>query len=138
MLLPKHLKKWLYCNVSPFETHMQIPSYNSYEKYEQLTYCTFYLTFAVCFCSIPCQHTVCVSVMRRVCNLLQITSASSEPSAHSASPSQRHLAGRHCPLLQAKSVVAHVFFPVEREENCLKTTMKTSSGKTLITTLYWS
>lgn len=46
-------------------------------------------------------------------HLLQIASASSEPSAHSGSPSQRHLAGTHCPFLQAKSVVAHVFFAVE-------------------------
>lgn len=46
------------------------------------------------------------------CYLLQIESASSEPSAHSTSPSQRHLAGRHCPFLQVKSVAAHVFFAV--------------------------
>lgn len=50
--------------------------------------------------------------------LLQIASASSEPSAHSGSPSQRHLAGTHCPFLQAKSVVAHVFFAVETKVTC--------------------
>lgn len=48
--------------------------------------------------------------------LLQIASASSEPSAHSGSPSQRQRAGTHCPFLQAKSVVAHVFFAAETEE----------------------
>lgn len=45
--------------------------------------------------------------------LLQIASASSEPSAHSGSPSQRHRAGTHWPFLQVKSVVAHVFFAVK-------------------------
>lgn len=46
-------------------------------------------------------------------HLLQVASASSEPSAHSGSPSQRHRAGTHWPFLQVKSVVAHVFFAVE-------------------------
>lgn len=58
----------------------------------------------------------CLSVVVFV-YLLQIASASSEPSAHSGSPSQRHLAGTHCPFLQAKSVVAHVFFAMETKEN---------------------
>lgn len=48
--------------------------------------------------------------------LLQIASASSEPSAHSGSPSQRQRAGTHCPFLQAKSVVAHVFLAAETRE----------------------
>ena len=56
-------------------------------------------------------------VFEFVSYLLQIASASSEPSAHSGSPSQRHLAGTHCPFLQAKSVVAHVFFAVETKDN---------------------
>lgn len=55
--------------------------------------------------------------MSALANLLQIASASSEPSAHSASPSQRHLPGRHWPLLQVKSVDAHVFFPEEEGRN---------------------
>lgn len=46
-------------------------------------------------------------------HLLQVASASSEPSAHSGSPSQRHRAGTHWPFLQVKSVVAHVLFAVE-------------------------
>lgn len=50
--------------------------------------------------------------------LLQMASDSSEPSAHSGSPSQRHLAGTHCPLLQANSVVAHVFFAAEKQKGC--------------------
>lgn len=64
----------------------------------------------------------CLSVVVPVCvsvhvhsYLLHIASASSEPSAHSGSPSQRHRAGTHCPFLQAKSVVAQVFFAVEKK-----------------------
>lgn len=59
-------------------------------------------------------------------NLLQIASASSEPSAHSGSPSQRHRAGTHCPFLQAKSVVAHVFFAVETKVEWLYKSKKPS------------
>lgn len=66
--------------------------------------------FAVVFVCLSVSQSVCLR-----CYLLQIASASSEPSAHSGSPSQRHLAGTHCPFLQAKSVVAHVFFAVEKE-----------------------
>lgn len=68
------------------------------------TLCTFCLGVVVFDC-------VCLDIY-----LLHIASASSEPSAHSGSPSQRHLAGTHCPFLQAKSVVAHVFFAVDTNE----------------------
>lgn len=45
--------------------------------------------------------------------LLQVASASSEPSAHSGSPSQRQRAGTHWPFLQVKSVVAQVLLAAE-------------------------
>lgn len=74
----------------------------------------------VCMFTFVALHVyMCGCVCLSVCldsYLLQIASASSEPSAHSGSPSQRHLAGTHCPFLQAKSVVAHVFFAVETKE----------------------
>lgn len=47
---------------------------------------------------------------------LQVESASSEPSGHSGSPSHLHRAGTHCPFLHAKSVVAHVFFAVQKKK----------------------
>lgn len=62
----------------------------------------------------------CLTVVVHVHSyLLHIASASSEPSAHSGSPSQRHRAGTHCPFLQAKSVVAQVFFAVEKKVSLL-------------------
>lgn len=76
------------------------------------------LPACVCACVHMCmcwQNWLCSQFAQSVwlcCYLLQIESASSEPSAHSTSPSQRHLAGRHCPFLQVKSVAAHVFFAV--------------------------
>lgn len=72
----------------------------------------------VCVCLVLRDYlSVCLSVWLGY--LLQIASASSEPSAHSGSPSQRHLAGTHWPFLQAKSVVAHVFFAVETKVKTL-------------------
>lgn len=73
------------------------------------------LSVTVCVC-LPVNACVCVCVDVHG-NLLQIASASSDPSAHSGSPSQRHLEGTHCPFLQAKSVVAHVFFAAETQKN---------------------
>lgn len=60
------------------------------------------------------QSNIHLSTHSRVMGrLLQVASASSEPSAHSGSPSQRQRAGTHWPFLQVKSVVAQVFFAVE-------------------------
>lgn len=71
------------------------------------------------FACLPLWHCLSAAVFVSLCGyLLQIASASSEPSAHSGSPSQRHLAGTHCPFLQAKSVVAHVFLAVETKVIC--------------------
>ena len=42
-------------------------------------------------------------------DLLQVASASSEPSGHSGSPSQRQRPGTHWPFMQANSAGAHVF-----------------------------
>lgn len=62
--------------------------------------------------------------------LLQIASASSEPSAHSGSPSQRQRAGTHWPFLQAKSVVAHVFFAAEtKQEGKTQVTSKKNTAR---------
>lgn len=77
-----------------------------------------YSSVCVCVCLVLRDYlSVCLSVWLGY--LLQIASASSEPSAHSGSPSQRHLAGTHWPFLQAKSVVAHVFFAVETKVKTL-------------------
>lgn len=60
------------------------------------------------------QSNIHLSTQSRVMgHLLQVASASSEPSAHSGSPSQRQRAGTHWPFLQVKSVVAQVFFAME-------------------------
>lgn len=82
----------------------------------------------VCLGSPP---PICVCVS----DLLQIASASSEPSAHSDSPSQRHLAGTHCPFLQAKSVVAHVFFAVETKASSINDFKRGKGGQLLYETV---
>lgn len=76
----------------------------------------FPLSLYVCICCTFCLYVIVFACVCLDIYLLHIVSASSEPSAHSGSPSQRHLAGTHCPFLQAKSVVAHVFFAVETNE----------------------
>lgn len=46
--------------------------------------------------------------------LLQVSSASSEPSGHSGSPSHRQRPGTHWPFKQANSAGAHVFLAAHR------------------------
>lgn len=47
-------------------------------------------------------------------HLLQVSSASSEPSGHSGSPSHRQRPGTHWPFKQANSAGAHVFLAAQR------------------------
>lgn len=48
--------------------------------------------------------------------LLQVSSASSEPSGHSGSPSHRQRPGTHWPFKQANSAGAHVFLAGQRNK----------------------
>lgn len=54
-------------------------------------------------------------------HLLQVSSASSEPSGHSGSPSHRQRPGTHWPFKQANSAGAHVFLAArtQREHEAL-------------------
>lgn len=54
-------------------------------------------------------------------HLLQVSSASSEPSGHSGSPSHRQRPGTHWPFKQANSAGAHVFLAAHRERNTERT-----------------
>lgn len=49
-------------------------------------------------------------------HLLQVSSASSEPSGHSGSPSHRQRPGTHWPFKQANSAGAHVFLAARKEK----------------------
>lgn len=51
-----------------------------------------------------------------LCYSLHAASDSSDPSEHSSSPSHFHLSGMQCPLSQAKSVSAQVFFAAGNEK----------------------
>lgn len=55
-----------------------------------------------------------------LCYSLHAASDSSDPSEHSSSPSHFHLSGMQCPLSQAKSVSAQVFFAARNEKNQTK------------------
>lgn len=125
-IINAHIHEWRQTNAN---THtLTLVAGNTFETCQMCVCpdapaCVFKAFTLSVFACLPLWH--CLSVVAFAClsvclysYLLQIASASSEPSAHSGSPSQRHRAGTHCPFLQAKSVVAHVFFAVETKVTC--------------------